>query len=165
MLSGLGEIVKYSFIGSGLTLDEIKQGVNGSLIYKCVDIKRQIVENDERESGDRKLLNLGHTVGHAIEKVENYTLYHGECVLKGLYYSLEISKKLGVLNNANYLKGLEIISASGYNNFSVYDKTDLIKYIKTDKKGVNDSVDFIVIDSDLKAQVKRISIKDLTDLL
>ena len=165
VLSGLGEIVKYSFIGSGLTLDEIKQGVNGSLIYKCVDIKRQIVENDERESGERKLLNLGHTVGHAIEKAENYTLSHGECVLKGLYYSLEISKKLGVLNNANYLKGLEIISASGYNNFSVYDKTDLIKYIKTDKKGVKDSVDFIVIDSDLKAQVKRISIKDLTDLL
>ena len=95
VLSGMGEIVKYSFIGSGFNLDDIKNGITANLICKCVDIKRQIVENDEKESGERKLLNLGHTVGHAIEKIENYNLSHGECVLKGLYYALEISKKLG----------------------------------------------------------------------
>ena len=165
ILSGLGEVVKYAFIGSGLTTEDLKGGITPSLIYKCVDIKRQIVENDEKESGDRKLLNLGHTVGHAIEKIENYNLSHGECVLKGLYYAVEISKKLGTLNNSNYLKSLEILSLSGYNNFTNYDKTELEKYIKTDKKGVKDSVDFIVIDNDLKAKVQRISIKDLTDLL
>lgn len=165
VLSGKGEIIKYSFIGSGLTLEELKQGITPSLIYKCVDIKRQIVESDEFESGTRKLLNLGHTVGHAIEKIENYALSHGECVLKGLYYALEISKKLGVLNNTNYLKALEIISASGYNNFNSYDAKELIKYIKTDKKGVYSSVDFIVVDDNLKAQVKRIDIDTLMGLL
>ncbi len=165
VLSGLGEIVKYAFIGSGLSLEELKDGVNKNLIYKCVDIKRQIVENDEKESGERKLLNLGHTVGHAIEKIENYNLSHGECVLKGLYYAINISKKLGTLNSTNYLKALEILSASGYNNFNVYDKKDLIKYIKTDKKGVLNAVDFIVINDDLKAQVNRIDINKLTELL
>ncbi len=165
ILSGMGEIIKYSFIGSGLTLNDIKDGVNASLIYKCIDIKRQIVENDEKESGERKLLNLGHTVGHAIEKIENYNLSHGECVLKGLYYSLEISKKLGVLNNTNYLKSLEIITASGYNSFNLYKKQELIKYITLDKKGIKDSVDFIVIDDTLKAKVKRINIDNLTELL
>ena len=50
ILSGLGEVVKYAFIGSGLTTEDLKGGITPSLIYKCVDIKRQIVENDEKES-------------------------------------------------------------------------------------------------------------------
>ena len=165
VLSGKGEVIKYAFIKSGLTLNDLKGGINASLIAKCIEIKRQIVESDEFESGERKLLNLGHTVGHAIEKIENYNLSHGECVLKGLYYAIEISKKLGVLNNTNYLKALEIISANGYNSFNLYDKTQLINYIKIDKKGQSSSVDFIVIDNDLKAQIKKIEFNDLYELL
>ena len=165
VLSGMGEIVKYSFIGSGLTALDLNGGITNELIYKCIDIKREIVEKDEQESGDRKLLNLGHTIGHAIEKIENYNLSHGECVLKGLYYALVISNKLGELTNENFDKCLEIIKASSYNNFNTYNKDDIIKYVKTDKKGVYDSVDFIVVDNNLKAKVKRIDLTNLYNII
>lgn len=98
--SGLGEAVKYGLLAGGKLWDDIKnlalagnyiirKGERGranleDLIAGCVGVKAGIVERDERESGERKLLNLGHTVGHAIEKASGYTLPHGVCVAKGI---------------------------------------------------------------------------------
>ncbi len=160
-LSGIGEVFKYSFIKNGVCFEDVKKGVDSELIYNCIDIKRQVVENDERESGERKLLNLGHTIGHAIEKIENFKLSHGECVLRGIYYSLKISKKLNVLSDENYKKCLNALSeVYDYSGIS-YDKDSIINYVKTDKKGDKNSVDFVLVNNNLKAEIKNLSIEDI----
>ncbi len=163
--SGLGEIIKYCFIGGDLTLEDVKGGDLKNVIYKCVKIKRDIVEKDETESGDRKLLNLGHTVGHAIEKASNFTLSHGESVLKGLKISLDISLKLGVLSKENYFKALEILEFSSCNLDNEYSKELLIDFIKNDKKGNGKKVDFIVVNDQLLSQVESIEYNKLYNLM
>ncbi len=163
--SGFGEVIKYCFLSADLTCDDVKNNDLIDIVYKCVKIKRDIVEKDETESGDRKLLNLGHTVGHAIEKASNFTLSHGESVLKGLKISLDISLKLDVITKENYLKGLEILKISNCDLNCPYQKDVLIDYIKSDKKLSGKKVDFILVNDQLLSQIESIEYDKLYDLL
>ena len=91
---GLGEAIKYGLI-KDRELFEILSKINSYdelfenleyIIYNCCDIKRSVVERDEKDTGERMLLNFGHTIGHAIEKIQNYEGYsHGEAVSIGMY--------------------------------------------------------------------------------
>ena len=67
------------------------------MIRRCCEIKAQIVERDPKEQGERALLNLGHTVGHAVEKLKNFELLHGQCVGLGLIVAAAISEHRGML--------------------------------------------------------------------
>ncbi|MBU3688972.1 MAG: 3-dehydroquinate synthase [Acidimicrobiales bacterium mtb01] len=88
---GLGEIAKYHFIAGddllALPLDE--------RVARCAEIKARIVEEDERESGRRALLNYGHTLAHALESAGNHDLAHGEAVAIGLLFAAELGRELG----------------------------------------------------------------------
>jgi 3-dehydroquinate synthase len=161
----MGEVIKYAFLGDLITVDDIKQGITKELIYKCVSIKADIVNKDEKESGERKLLNLGHTVGHAIEKASNYFISHGECVLLGMKKAIEISKSVNGLTEDNANKAMEILLLSGSKLSLSFDKDELYSYLKQDKKGQGDKVDFIVINNDLKGEIKSIELKELYNLL
>ncbi len=84
---GMGELIKYGCIRSRPLFDSLGSpgGLTESLLFQCVDIKRQLVEADERDNGQRTLLNFGHTLGHALEKVHHYTgLTHGAAVGIGM---------------------------------------------------------------------------------
>ena len=161
ILSGMGEVVKYAFIGGSLSYDDIKKGISKELIYKCVKIKSQIVSEDEKEKDIRKLLNLGHTFGHAIEQASDYNLSHGNSVLLGLNIALKVSKMYNNLTEENILKAKQIISLATNKLAISYDKEQIINLIKSDKKGQGDSVDFIVINNNLLAEIKKIKIEDL----
>lgn len=165
ILSGMGEIVKYAFISKSVSFSLIEKGVSDQLIYECIKVKRDIVQNDERESGQRKLLNLGHTVGHAIEKFKKYKLSHGECVLNGLLYTINISNKLGVLSNENKKLAIQILNLVTFNAQQNLPKDNLIDIIKKDKKGKGDSVDLVVIDDRLLASVMTLKFSELYNLL
>lgn len=162
--SGLGEVVKYAFLGD-VTKDDLDNGVTDELIYKCLKIKRDIVQADERESGDRKLLNLGHTIGHAVERLSGFSLSHGECVTKGLKAALDFSAKLYSFDRATYEKALKILSY-GRTDFTLGFSADkIIELIKVDKKTKNGSVDFIAIDKNLKAKTESLPIVKIGELL
>ncbi len=165
ILSGMGEVIKYAFILGIVTYEDLQKGITKELIYKCLQIKSQIVEEDEKEGGKRKLLNLGHTIGHAIEKASDYTISHGECVIKGLQFSLEISKKLGELNEENYKKAIRILTITDADVTCLYTKDQLFTYIKNDKKSGGEYIDFIVVDNNLLSQIKRIKVKELYHLI
>lgn len=165
MLSGMGEVVKYAFIGDTINSEEIKKGVTKELIYNCVEIKANIVEKDEREENERKLLNLGHTIGHAIEKATNYHISHGECVLIGIKKVIEISQKINDLTKENAKKAEEILSLAGSKLSISFDKNQLIKYVKTDKKGQGNKVDLILLNNNLKSEIKTIEIDKLYELI
>ncbi len=98
---GMAEVVKYGMIKSRelfdiLTEKDIRDSLE-DIIARCVSIKAQVVENDERESGERMLLNFGHTLGHAIEKYYNYTgMSHGYAVAIGMSTFTHIAERSGM---------------------------------------------------------------------
>jgi 3-dehydroquinate synthase len=107
---GIGEIVKYAALSSSI-FDTIERNTEQltdlsfltKLIKDCVAHKAQVVENDEKETGERKSLNVGHTTGHAIELTHN--LSHGECVLYGMLFETRMAIAAGVCEE-NYGKRL-----------------------------------------------------------
>ncbi len=110
---GMAEVVKYGMIKSRELFDILSEkDIRGNLediITRCVSIKAQVVENDEREKGERMLLNFGHTLGHAIEKYYNYTgMSHGYAVSIGMSVFTHIAERRGMCDSgvADKLDGL-----------------------------------------------------------
>ena len=145
ILSGMGEGIKYGLLLGGRCFDILKEGLNKDnfeeFVTLCIKCKVDIVVEDECESGKRKLLNLGHTFGHAIEMVSNLTIPHGVAVALGIDRILEYSSLSG--------KDIETVK-SILENLGIYkykyDSSKLLDYIKMDKKRVkNDSIDLIVV--------------------
>ena len=117
-------------------------GFDETFYAMCIAYKRDIVEADERESGCRKFLNLGHTVGHAVELLSGFTESHGACVAKGLSFAAELSEKLGILESGRE----EIRSLLSSFDLSVpYLKRDLIAAIAHDKKADGEAVEFVLL--------------------
>lgn len=82
---GCAEVIKYGVLGSRPLFEQLKGQPDWTqVISQCVEKKRQVVESDEFDTGCRQLLNLGHTLGHAIEKNSKFTLSHGQCVAIGM---------------------------------------------------------------------------------
>ena len=98
--AGLAEVVKCGFIADPTILTDLERNVHvtASLIKKAVAVKAKVVSADFKESYGREVLNYGHTLGHAIEKVENYQLRHGEAVSIGMVYAAELSSIVGKLS-------------------------------------------------------------------
>ncbi len=106
-VSGLGEVVKYGMIRDAALFEVIEKNVEGirrrepdvldEIIYRCAAIKADVVTKDEKESGERAILNYGHTIGHALEAAGGYkTLYHGEAVSIGMEAEAILSMELGI---------------------------------------------------------------------
>lgn len=102
---GMGEVIKYGCIRSRSLFDALKAAGSrenlrssmDSIIAECVDIKRQVVENDERDTGERMILNFGHTLGHAIELAQAYNGYsHGAAVAAGMHLITRVSEAAGM---------------------------------------------------------------------
>ena len=84
---GCAEVIKYGVLGDKTLFDALKTGIRDKLdmvVATCVDAKRAVVEEDEFDTGRRQLLNLGHTLGHAIEANSQFTLSHGQAVAIGM---------------------------------------------------------------------------------
>ncbi|HSW69679.1 MAG TPA: 3-dehydroquinate synthase family protein [Gammaproteobacteria bacterium] len=108
--SGCGELLKYSLLNGKVSYENFKQVlVNESLedhwldfIYEGLVTKKKIVEQDEFETGTRRLLNFGHTVGHAIERAMDHDIPHGIAVAKGIDLENYIAWRLGLLDDEIY---------------------------------------------------------------
>ncbi len=164
---GIGEVIKYAFIKSEelyntlvscKSIDDILTDV----IYTCVDIKRQVVENDFTEKGERMLLNFGHTLGHAIEKYENFTgLAHGEAVGVGMLYITRAAEKSGEAEEGTADK-IEML----LNKFSLPtefsgDMEELLNIMLYDKKRRGDSLNLVIVKSVGDSFVLKLPIKEL----
>ncbi len=93
--NGLGEVAKYALLDRKVyTLARNFEGINETLIKQCALFKVEVVEKDLREGGLRRILNLGHTAGHAIEKLSNYGIKHGLAVSMGLMVASKVGEEL-----------------------------------------------------------------------
>ena len=98
---GYAEVIKYGVLFDKDFFDSLVKNdcsIN-EIVEKCVIFKRDVVEKDEFDNGERKLLNLGHTAAHGIEKVSDYTVTHGEAVAVGMVIATKIAENIGVCKN------------------------------------------------------------------
>ena len=118
-----------------------------SVVRRCCEIKAGVVERDPKEQGERALLNLGHTVGHAVEKLKDFTLGHGQCVGLGLHAAAFLSKERGLLTEEEYREIL-----LGLKGYDLPLKTEglqaekLLAATKKDKKMEQGQIKFILMD-------------------
>ena len=116
------------------------------LVVRCTNIKRMVVEKDPTEKGDRALLNLGHTIGHAIEKYMNFEMYHGECVALGCVCAAYISWKKEMLSMEEYYEIRDMFVPFNLPiSIDNIDVQEVLKLTKFDKKMDSGTLKFILL--------------------
>ncbi|MGA2654386.1 MAG: hypothetical protein ABSF18_00210, partial [Gammaproteobacteria bacterium] len=118
------------------------------MIYKSCDIKRKIVEQDPEEKNIRKLLNFGHTLGHAIEAASDYKIRHGEAVAIGMVIESEISTELGLLAQGISDKITQVICEYDipFKDVRAIKPENLMPYFKLDKKNLNNEIYCVLLE-------------------
>ena len=156
MLAGYGEILKYALLGKADFFDFLEGNVQ-SLLNKdpsvlahvlsiSAQMKADIVGSDEREQGQRALLNLGHTFGHAIEQVSGFSVLHGHAVLRGLSLAADLSHRLGFLpedQNARIQRHISSLPLTL--NLASFAVPDVMQAMQVDKKKKDDVLTFILL--------------------
>lgn len=168
--SGFGEIIKHGLIKDKEYYNWLKDNADRikaldpaaleHMIYVSCNIKREVVENDPKEKGERALLNFGHTLGHAIEKEMNFSLYHGECVVLGMIAALNICVELGTITAKERDDALKTFALYEFPDHVTGIKIDdVVAVSKNDKKMDAGKVKFILLKSVGDAYIDR----DITD--
>lgn len=128
-----------------LILQKSPEVLIGMLDIGC-NIKRAVVEHDPKEKGERALLNFGHTIGHAIEKLSDFQLYHGECVSLGMVAAAYLSVKKGGLTKDELHEIEQVLTAYQLPvRISGYDAKEILETSKSDKKMIGGKVKFILL--------------------
>lgn len=168
-IDGMAEVVKYGCIQNADILDMVskpdyKDNIS-NIIYECVKIKQDVVEVDEHDTGLRMILNFGHTIGHAIEKLGDYTKFsHGNAVSMGMIAAMKLSDAIGNDNSLTaYLSG--ILNSIGLPTSLPYEKEDIFNALLSDKKKMGDTMNFILVRTMGKAEIEKIEIDRLHKLI
>ncbi len=149
---GMGEVIKYGCIKSKVLFERIEtENVKDfieDLIYDCVNIKRGVVERDEKEAGERALLNFGHTAGHAIEKLHNFTdLSHGEAIGVGMVMISEAGERIGLTERGTTDRIRKVLEKYNMKTEVENSVTDIIGAMYHDKKRTGSGIKFIMLHS------------------
>lgn len=167
---GMGEVVKYGMIYSKPLFDRLKAGDirenPEDVIAQCVDIKREVVETDEFDTGLRMILNFGHTLGHSIEKHFNYTgISHGRAVAVGMYLITKMAEKTGYIsdNISDELKSCLIANKLPFE--TEIDTDALFSGAVNDKKRFSDTINIILCKQIGKAEIVKLNIEDFRKMI
>ncbi|HEX2601971.1 MAG TPA: 3-dehydroquinate synthase [Gemmatimonadaceae bacterium] len=155
--AGIAEIVKHGVIADEPYLRQVASALPEvlstggqtsdtmlALIVPSVEIKAGIVSRDEREEGLRKILNFGHTIGHAVELVSGYSLLHGESVAIGMALEGRLAERIGVAQAGTAATITKVLQTAGLPTElpEGFDPDDLIRAMRSDKKGLSGKVRF-----------------------
>ena len=155
-LSGMGEIIKHGLIKDAAYFDWILRHQKNILkrdfqtlqemLYISCQIKRNVVEKDPKERGERALLNFGHTIGHAVEKLKDFTLLHGECVSLGIAAAAALENHKGLLEDEDYEKILSLLKAFHLPVFTQnLDPAEIVETTLHDKKMEAGKIKFVLL--------------------
>ena len=147
-VDGMGEVLKYSILGDAALFARLEakplEPISTADVARCIEMKRDVVSRDEFESGERKMLNLGHTFGHAIEKLSAYTLSHGSAVATGIAMASRAAAKLGMLAPDALTRIEALVAAMGYRRRVDYPVEAIVRAMGGDQKVAGSSVDLIL---------------------
>lgn len=160
--TGLGEVVKYAFIEKSCRCEEelnltnfISENVEKilsrqpktleQLIEICIKLKVSVVQKDEKEGGLRKILNFGHTYGHAVEKYTNYKKFtHGEAIVKGMIFAFDMAVKRNLIDENYKYFADDVIKKFNFKKIPDYPIEKMVRLMKMDKKADSDYITFIL---------------------
>jgi len=173
ILSGFAEIIKHGAIADKdlfAYLEEncdkalaLNQAVIEKLVYDSVMIKSSIVNRDEKEKGERRKLNFGHTFGHAIEKITR--VRHGEAVSAGMVLASELGVQRGALTSKDSSRLARLLERFGLPIRIRFDGPKALEAIRMDKKRAGDLIHFVLLREIGEAYVEEIAIEELEDLV
>lgn len=143
--AGMGEVIKYGIIGKNDILDRIKQCDIEEQIAECVRLKCCAIGQDERdETGVREILNAGHTVAHAMEKLSEYTIPHGKAVAMGLVAEAKMAVELGLAEPAVYDRILAAVKSCDLYEKIPYSPKKMAEAMRADKKNRGEEITFVL---------------------
>ncbi len=170
-MNGFAEVIKHAAIKDAALFRELEKNslpryqrdkaALARLIRRNVAIKCGVVEKDEFEHGDRRLLNFGHTLGHAIENL--YHLPHGHAVSIGMVAASMISEELTDFQGTDRL--IAILKKYGLPTLADFDPKEVMDILRMDKKRVKDSMNYILLNKIGQAVVRAIPVVQLEKLL
>jgi len=164
---GMAEVIKYGMLGNADFLNQIVQLHEDkdyeTLISTCIKMKRDIVQNDEFDRGERRLLNFGHTIGHAIEKLSNYDISHGSAVAIGMIMMSRAAIRQGLCPPECLDVLLDLLSYFGLPTRADYSAEAIYEAALGDKKRGGEFITIIVPTSLGKCELRKISVGELRD--
>lgn len=177
ILNGFAEIIKHALISDKEMFDLLKNNIEASknlnenliqkYVYESVSIKSKIVNADEKERGERRKLNFGHTIGHAIER--NSNLSHGVAVSIGMVLASKLSFKKGLISEDELSSIINLLNDFELPTKFTFDKSKILNDIGLDKKREADSIHFVLLKGIGDSVVKKISLealkKEINDLI
>ena len=167
---GMGEVIKYGCIKSRALFDllvgtEDIPSVMEDVIYRCVDIKRDVVERDEFDTGERALLNFGHTFGHALEKLHQYQgLSHGAAVGIGMVMMARLGEKAGFTAPGTADKIAAALEKYHLPVHSDLPLSQIVEATASDKKSTGSSINLVLLKDIGESFVHKVARSDLAAL-
>lgn len=160
---GLAEVIKYALIKDEELFNilnnvediEKLESSFAEIIYRCCNIKKEIVEMDERDTGERMILNFGHTIGHAIETVCGYEEYtHGEGVSIGMNAITGISEEMGLTVSGTHKKILQLLKKYELpTEMPKINKEEILSVMQLDKKNLDSNLNVVLLEKIGKAYI------------
>ena len=171
VLCGLAEIVKAGLIRrvalfrflerSWPIVRALNREALRTAVVESIRIKAGIVRADAEESGERKILNFGHTLGHAIETAAGVP--HGQAVALGMSFAVRLSAAQGLLSEADARRAEELLARLGPPSSALPPPAVLMKSIRKDKKRRGSNIDFVLLEKIGKARVVNLPLRELED--
>jgi len=151
---GLGEMFKYAILSGNKMINSFKMylktkdiGILNTMVYDCCIMKASIVDQDERDQDIRKILNLGHTFGHAIESDSKNKISHGVAVINGILMAAFLSWKKGYLEDSEFKYITDIGELLILDKYQIIDVDKYVNIMLDDKKNIRQKIGIIVIKS------------------
>ena len=171
--TGFAEIIKHALIGSPELFEYLEENhkkalaldpeVIENLVYNSVTLKSEIVNRDERESGERRKLNFGHTIAHALEKTEGLT--HGEAVAAGIGVSSKLSMKYTGLSDEEEKKIYELLKQFDLNREISFSCSEVKEAVRKDKKREGNVIYCIMLKKIGEAVIEEIPVSVLEGII
>ena len=171
---GMAEVIKYGCIRDAAFFRVLEKTPSRravmenieSVLYTCCDLKRAVVEKDERDTGERMVLNFGHTLGHAYEKAGHYeTWTHGQAVAAGMCLAARLGAALGVTPAGVPERVEALVSAFGLPTRIPCTQADYAAAVGLDKKGTGEQITLVLLEDLGRAVLHRMSKRELLGLL
>ena len=148
---GMGEVIKYGCIRSRALFETLRDAADlapqmESILFSCVDCKREIVEHDEFDTGERMVLNFGHTLGHALEKAHGYTgLTHGAAVGIGMVLIARLGEHMGLTEDGTAEQIASLLEKYGLPVSDSAPLDQIVEATALDKKGLGGDLRIVLL--------------------
>ena len=170
--NGHAEMIKMGIISGEELFKKVSQPLYNmdlnhisTLIKTCSELKMEIISTDFHDEGRRQILNLGHTIGHAIEKLSGYKIGHGESVAKGISIISDISEMMNYCNKGTSDVIKSTLKKCKFNQEMPFSAEEISKAVRNDKKVRNDEISLILIEEIGRCKIVSMPLEEFDNCL